>query len=158
MTLVGAEVVPTNWAACQGWVLLLKCREKEQDMKENRRKFSPEFKARVAMEALAGDQMVAEMAHRFEVHPNQVRKWKKALAEGAAGIFGDDHVQARKDSEALVAKLYQEIGQLKVERDFVDTHGQSPWHLTGASFARRPLGEYAFTHVLGTWNSALRVY
>jgi len=88
-------------------------------MRENRRKFSPEFKAKVAIEALTGDQTVAELAHRFEVHPNQIHKWKKTLAAGAAGIFGSDRSRDQKDSEALTAKLYQEIGQLKVERDFL---------------------------------------
>ncbi len=89
-------------------------------MKESRRKYSPEFKARVALEALKDEQSVAELAHRFEVHPSQVRKWKKALSEGAAGIFGGDGDRGRKDSEALTARLYQEIGQLKVERDFLE--------------------------------------
>ena len=89
-------------------------------MKESRRKHSPEFKASVALEALKDEQTVAELAHRFEVHPSQVRKWKKALSEGAAGIFGGDADQSRKDREALTARLYQEIGQLKVERDFLE--------------------------------------
>ena len=89
-------------------------------MKESRRKHSPEFKARVALEALKEEQSIAELAHCFEVHPSQVRKWKKALLEGAAGIFGGDRIQGRKDSQALTARLYQEIGQLKVERDFLE--------------------------------------
>ena len=89
-------------------------------MKESRRKHSPEFKARVALEALKDEQSIAELAHRFEVHPSQVRKWKKTLAEGAAGIFGGDGIRGGKDREALTSKLYQEIGQLKVERDFLE--------------------------------------
>jgi transposase-like protein len=89
-------------------------------MKQNRRKHSPAFKARVAMEAVKGDETVAQLASRFEVHPNQVSTWKKALAEGAAGIFSDGH-KRKKSDEGLVAQLYQQIGQLKVERDFLES-------------------------------------
>jgi transposase len=89
-------------------------------LKQNRRKHSPSFKARVALEALKGEETIAELASRFEVHPSQVRKWKQALAEGAAGIFGGDQTQKKKDDANLVARLYQQIGQLKVERDFLD--------------------------------------
>jgi len=89
-------------------------------MTKNRRKHSPSFKARVALEALKGQETIAELANRFEVHPSQIRKWKNALAEGAAGIFGDDQAQKKKDDANLVAQVYQQIGQLKVERDFLD--------------------------------------
>jgi len=90
-------------------------------MKESRRKHSPAFKAKVALEALKGDETVSQLASRFSVHPSQVRKWKREMAEGAAGIFGGDRGQKKKDEEALVAKLYQQIGQLKVERDFLES-------------------------------------
>ncbi len=88
-------------------------------MKQNRRKHNPSFKARVALEALKGEEAMAELANRFEVHPSQIRKWKNSLAEGAAGIFGGDHEQ-KKGHDALIAQLYQQIGQLKVERDFLE--------------------------------------
>ena len=55
-------------------------------MKQNRRKHNPSFKARVAMEALKGEETIAELSNRFEVHPSQIRKWKKSLDEGAADI------------------------------------------------------------------------
>ena len=89
-------------------------------MKENRRKHSPSFKARVAMEALKGEETVAQLASRFDVHPSQVHKWKKELTDGVAGIFGNSHGQKKPDNQQLVAQLYQQIGQLKVERDFLE--------------------------------------
>jgi len=94
--------------------------EKEQDMKENRRKHSPSFKAKVALEALKGEQTIAEIASRYEVHPTLVTKWKKALQDEAASIFGEDHTRKKKRDENLVAQLYQQIGQLKVEKDFLE--------------------------------------
>ena len=90
-------------------------------MKESRRKHSPAFKAKVALEALKGEETVAQLASRFEVHPSQIHKWKREMAEGAAGIFGGDRDQKKQDDEVLVAKLYQQIGQLKVEKDFLES-------------------------------------
>ncbi len=90
-------------------------------MKQNRRKHSPSFKARVALEALKGEETIAELANRFEVHPSQLRKWKSSLAEGAAGIFSGDQARKKRDDANLVARLYQQIGQLKVERDFLES-------------------------------------
>lgn len=87
-------------------------------MKQNRRKHSPAFKAKVAIEALKGEESIAQLASRYEVHPNQVSNWKKALADGAANVFGDGQ-KCRKADDNLVARLYQQIGQLKVERDFL---------------------------------------
>ena len=90
-------------------------------MIQNRRKHNPSFKAKVALEALKGEETTAELANRFEVHPGQIRVWKRTLAEGAAEIFGGDQAQKRKDSESLIAQLYQQIGRLKVERDFLES-------------------------------------
>ena len=84
-----------------------------------RRKHSPAFKAKVALEGIKGEETVAQIAARYEVHPGQIQAWKKALMEGAAGVFGNGQESKAKDDAALIARLYQEIGQLKVERDFL---------------------------------------
>ena len=90
-------------------------------MKQSRRKHSPSFNAKVALEALKSEETTAEQSSRFEVHPSQIRTWRKALAKGAVGIFGGDRDQKKKDDEGLIAQLYQQIGQLKVERDFLES-------------------------------------
>ena len=89
-------------------------------MKESRRKHRPSFKAKVALEAIKGEETIAQIASRFEVHPTLVTKWKKALQDEAASIFGEDHARKKKEDENLVGRLYQQIGQLKVEKDFLE--------------------------------------
>ncbi len=88
-------------------------------MSKGRRKHSPAFKAKVALEAVKGQETVAQLAARYEVHPGQIQAWKKALSEGAVGVFGKDQEKKSKNDAALIPRLYQEIGQLKVERDFL---------------------------------------
>ena len=82
-------------------------------MKQGRKNHSPLFKAKVALEALKGEETTAELAMRFEVHPSQVRTWKRFLLERAAEVFNRNSDKQAKPEEALIARLYQEIGQLK---------------------------------------------
>ncbi len=88
-------------------------------MSKERRKHSPSFKAKVALEAVKGELTVAQLAARYEVHPGQIQAWKKALLGGAANVFSGTQDKGLKGEEALIARLYQQIGQLKVERDFL---------------------------------------
>ena len=61
--------------------------KEEWDMSKERRKHSPSFKAKVALEAVKGEQTVTQLAARYEVHPGQIQAWKKSLLAGAAGVF-----------------------------------------------------------------------
>ncbi len=88
-------------------------------MSKERRKHSPSFKAKVALEAVKGEMTAAQLAARYEVHPGQIQAWKKSLLEGAVGVFDENQDKRQKADEVLVARLYQQIGQLKVERDFL---------------------------------------
>jgi transposase-like protein len=88
-------------------------------MRDNRKRFSGEFKAKVALEAIKGHRTVAEIASEYGVHPNQITKWKKQAMEGLAGLLGDKRQKENKDQEMLTEQLYQHIGQLKVELDWL---------------------------------------
>ena len=74
--------------------------------------------AGAGLEALKRQETVAQLAARHEVHPGQIQAWKKALVESASGVFGKGKDQKASNDDALIARLYQEIGQLKVERNF----------------------------------------
>ena len=93
---------------------------REQDMKQTRKKHNAAFKAKVALAAVRGDRTIAELASAFGVHPNQIYSWKKQLLDGAVSVFEGGGAAAEGTvSEAQVDVLYRQIGQLKVENDFL---------------------------------------
>ena len=88
-------------------------------MKRTPIKHSPASKPNTALAALQGDQTIAQLASRFEVHPSQIHAWKRALVEGAPGLFGSEQKSLEKAKDAQIDQPYRNIGQLKVERDFL---------------------------------------
>ena len=88
-------------------------------MSMGRRKHSPAFKAKVALEAVKGEETVAQLTARYEVHPSQIEAWKRAITEDASAVFSSGQEQRAMSDATLIARLYQEIGRLKVERDFL---------------------------------------
>ncbi|MGI3185721.1 transposase [Nioella aestuarii] len=94
-----------------------------------RKQHSPEFKAKVALEALKGEQTVADLASRFGVHPTMIHAWKKALLEGASGVFERGGKKALEIDEEQVKELHAKIGELAVANDFL-ARKLKPWGVT----------------------------
>lgn len=88
-------------------------------MGKSRRKFSAQFKAKVALEALREHQSLSELASKYEVHPNQISKWKKQLLEHSADLFARDFKGGDKEAGQEVDALYTQIGKMKVQIDFL---------------------------------------
>jgi transposase len=84
-----------------------------------RRNFSAGFKAKVALEALRGDQTLAELAARHGVHPNLITKWKRQAAEGMVEVFSGNPVRRDGAHEAEIKELHAKIGELTIEKDFL---------------------------------------
>ncbi len=88
-------------------------------MSAQRKRHSAEFKAKVAMEALKGLKTVQELARANGVHPTQVSQWKQRLREGAPGLFGRGQAKVAGEQEAEVAALYERVGRLSMELEWV---------------------------------------
>ena len=86
--------------------------------KRSRRKFSSDFKAKVVLEALRERHTIEELARKYELHPTQINLWKKEAMNKLSLVFGKNE-EGEQQSEEQVEKLYAQIGQLKVENDFL---------------------------------------
>jgi len=87
--------------------------------KVTRKRYSAEFKARVVLEALKGEQTISELASKHGVHVTMINGWKRQAVEGLAAIFGTKTEAPPAATEADLARLHAKIGQLVVERDFL---------------------------------------
>ena len=88
-------------------------------MKRKRRNHSASFKAKVALAAVRGDKTLAELAEQFDVHPNQIQDWPRRLLEQADQLFDRGGKQA-EETEHKLKELHAKIGQLTMERDFLE--------------------------------------
>ena len=87
-------------------------------MSKKRKQHSAQFKAKVALAALQNEETTAQLATRFEIHPTMISTWKRQLLDSAADLF-DKNQKSRKQVEGQLDELYRQIGQLKVENDFL---------------------------------------
>jgi len=94
----------------------MRAKEEQHMSKRPRRNHAPAFKAKVALDALKGEQTLVELAQRYQVHPNQIAEWKKQLLEHAQEIFSRDR---KPEPVPSVKDLHAKIGQLSMENDFL---------------------------------------
>jgi putative transposase len=86
---------------------------------KQRRNFSSDLKARIALEAIKGQRTIQEIASHYGVHPNQVTTWKRQALEELPQVFADRRLRSNEGEEALKAELYQQIGKLQMELDWL---------------------------------------
>ena len=84
-----------------------------------RRRYDSRFKAQVALEAIRNQQTISQIASQYGLHPNQVSKWKRRALEGLVELFSDGKGRKERDQQKLIDELYGQIGQLKVELDWM---------------------------------------
>ena len=84
-----------------------------------RSKYPPAFKAKVALEAIKEEKTSAELSSQYQVHPGQIRNWKGTLKQGATDLFNGNRKKMKDNKEELIQELYRQIGQLKVELDWL---------------------------------------
>jgi transposase len=88
-------------------------------MSVKRRTFSPSEKYKVAVEAIKGEMTISELSSKYQVHPTQINSWKKEALNYLSSAFSGTHQKNHNDNERQMDELYKQIGQLKVENDFL---------------------------------------
>jgi transposase-like protein len=90
-------------------------------MSNKRKQYSPQFKAKVALEAVRGEKTISELVSQYEVHPTMINNWKRQLLDEASRLFekGSEASQTNESQQSQIDELYRQIGKLKVERDFL---------------------------------------
>ena len=88
-------------------------------MSKKRRRHSAAFKFKVALEAAKGTKTLGEIASEREVHPNQISQWKRQLLEDGASLFSQNAAQRQREFEKLETELYEQIGRLKMELEWL---------------------------------------
>ena len=88
-------------------------------MSKKRRRFSPDFKFRVALEAAKGQRTISELSNAYSVHPNQISQWKRQLLDDGAEIFTRNGTSNQQDQEVIQSELYEQIGRLKMELEWL---------------------------------------
>jgi putative transposase len=88
-------------------------------MSKKRRRFSPDFKFRVALEAAKGQRTISELSNAYSVHPNQISQWKRQLLNDGSEIFTRNSTSNQQDQEVIQTELYEQIGRLKMELEWL---------------------------------------
>lgn len=105
-------------------------------MSNKRKQYSPQFKAKVALEDVRGEKTISELSSQYEVHPTIINNWKRQLLEEASSLFdkGSDASPTNESQQSQIDELYRQIGKLKVERDFLASRSaqlglksEKPW-------------------------------
>lgn len=88
-------------------------------MRNMRKNHDASLKAKVALEAIKGEKTITQLASTYGVHPNQIGQWRKRLLKELPSLFSDKRKKAEKENEELESELYRQIGQLKVELEWL---------------------------------------
>ncbi len=100
-------------------------------MKDSRKRYNSSFKAAVAMAAMKGEQTLAEIAQKYQIHPSQIKSWKAEVLKGLPGLFDGKEKKYQEKNEQDIAYLERKIGQLTVENDYLKKSWEKSQQIRG---------------------------